>query len=98
MGRVDKKERNALNKFMMRLFENIANRSSYFTEKICNKCQRYYVCFPEGYTFKFEEIDKCERIPEIVKICFQARDMGIIVVDYPFKISDFIMKKRGILD
>jgi hypothetical protein len=98
MGGITKKERDSLNKFMFRLFENIENRSSYFTEKVCNKCQRKYVCFPEGYMFEFKEIDNCDRIPEIVKIWFQAKNMNVIVVDYPLKISDFSMKKREICD
>jgi len=71
------------------MFENTGNRADYFVRRVCVKCQRYYVCFPQGYTFKIEEIEACERIPEIVKIWYQAKAMGLIKADYPLKIVDF---------
>jgi len=87
-------EKKELNSFMKRLLENVGNRADYFTEKLCRKCQRYYACFPEGYTFKYEEINKCERLPEIVKIWYQARQINLIIADYPFKIQEFKVSKR----
>jgi len=84
---ISNKRKEELKKLLMRMFENVGNRAEYFVDKVCRKCERHFVCFPQGFMFEMKEIEACERIPEIVKIWYQAKAMGMMESDYPLKID-----------
>jgi MoaA/NifB/PqqE/SkfB family radical SAM enzyme len=92
LGRIIKekereKEIKDFKRFMIKLFENLRNRSEYHTRIACRKCMKRGACFPEGYMYAPKEIENCKRLPEIVKIWYQAKTLGIILFEYPLTID-----------
>jgi len=77
---MNRKKKEELEKLLLYVYK----KAREFEEKNCFKCN---LCFRDDGVFRLESIEKCRKAPDIFKIYYRLKNVGVIIAEKPFLVD-----------